>query len=224
MAEELAADLSRANADGVAPMAYVGGDPDAFARSWASARGVVRPRWRVVSTTLIALVAMVPGAAILLVMPLAMTSPWFIQMVDPNNPTLACFSAECPSAYWEAPSLLVGSVYALGIAAIYAGSLAAVSAWLRRDADPARLRTVRSTAVVLPIAMLCDGVLSRMFDDRWGHTAFVDGHWRPAHAWPVLFVVLLAITLAATRAWVVWRGRRPLVAPVPAIDAVPVGS
>ena len=63
MRDELVSDLAAAELDGVTAETYVGGDPPGFARAWGSARGVVRPRWRIGSTMAAAAVGTVPGAA-----------------------------------------------------------------------------------------------------------------------------------------------------------------
>ena len=200
LAAELRGDIDAAAEDGVDAMALVGGDPDAFARSWASARGAVRPRWRLGSTATAALLGMIPGAAILVVVPLAMTSSWFIAMAVPNNPS---------ATYWLPPAPLVAAVYGLGLVAIYSGALLAASAWLRRHGDPARPRTLRLLAMWLPVILVVDGVVSRAFDGAFGRSAHVDGHWRPLHMWPLLFIALLALGIAAVRWWAVHSARRP---------------
>ena len=209
MAAELRSDMDAAAADGIDAMSLVGGDPESFARAWASARGAVRPRWRIASTTFVALLGMLPGAAMIAVIPLAMTSPWFISMVDPNNPTLLCDQPWCGSARWYPPTALVWLVLGCALFAIYAGALLATSAWLRRHADPARPRSVRLLAVWLPVVFIVDGVVSWAFDGAYGRTAYVDGHWRPLHMWPLLFIALLAFGIAAVRWWAVHSARRP---------------
>ena len=202
MAAELQGDIDAASEDGVDAMTLVGGDPESFARAWASARGVVRPRWRLVSTVVASLLGMLPGTAMLVIVPLAMTSSWFVSMVDPSN---------ADSGYWYIPFPLLVLAYLVSLVVIYAGALLAVSTWLRRQADPARSRTVKLLAVCLPVVLLLDGVVSRTFDNAFGSTAYVDGHWRPTHMWPLLFLAILVVGLAAIRWWAVHsvRGSAP---------------
>jgi hypothetical protein len=208
MTAELRADIDAAGRDGVDPMALVGGDPEGFARSWASARGAVRPRWLIGSTSVLGLLGMLPGAAMMAVIPLAMTSPWFIYMVDPNNPTLACDGSWCGSPYWEPSTPVLWIAFGVALLAMYAGSLLAPSVWLRRNADPARPRTLKLLAIWLPVVFIVDGLVSRAFDGALGSSAYVDGHWRPTHMWPLLFGVLLAAGIAAIRWWAVGSMRR----------------
>jgi hypothetical protein len=203
MTAELRSDIAAAERDGVAAMTLVGGDPEGMARSWASARGAVRPRWRIGSTVLLCIIGMIPGAAMMAVIPLAMTSPWFIYMVDPNNPTLACQGDYCGSPYWNPPIAALWLAFGGSLLAMYAGALLAPSAWLRRHADPARPRTVKALAVGLPVLFLVDGVVSRAFDGAYGSTAYVDGHWRPTHMWPLLFALLFVVGVAGIRWWAV---------------------
>jgi len=210
MAEELTADLASAEHDGVTPMSYVGGDPDGFARAWASARGVVRPHWRVASTTTVALLAVVPAAAMMLLIPLAITSPWFINIVQPNNPTLYCppqYAGACGDAYLDFPVWLVWLACGLALLAGYAFVLLAVSAWLRRCADPARIATTKLLAVTLPLGVVIDGLISYAFDAAYGRGT-VDGHISYTHSWPVVFTLVLVALLAATRWWAVRPQRR----------------
>ncbi|MCZ3389163.1 MAG: hypothetical protein LH645_08600 [Actinomycetia bacterium] len=106
MTDELRGDLQSARADGITAMTMVGGDPDGFARSWAASRGLVRPKWQIASTTLVAALAMVPGAAMMLVVPLAVTSSWFIEIFDPTRayyPGSRAGRGTSGTTYWDLP-------------------------------------------------------------------------------------------------------------------------
>lgn len=212
MSDELDGDLQSAGADGVTAMSLVGGDPDGFARSWAASRGWVRPKWRIISTTLIAALAMVPGAAMMLVVPLAMTSSWFVEIVDPSSayyPGSRAGRGTSGTAYWDVPMWVVLALYALAIAVGYTGALLATSAWLRRWSDPARLRTVRLLAWTLPFGALVAGVLARAVD-AVSPMRVIDGRTPYLTSWPTVFIVLVVLTLAGTRAWAVRSERQKL--------------
>ena len=210
MSEELAADLESARVDGIAAEAFVGGDPVGFARAWASARGVVRPRWRIASTVSAAAVGTLPGAAVALMLGLAVTSPWFIQMVDPDNGTLFCLAPEnCGDAYLALPTPVVAGWYLLALLVAVSGALVTVSAWLRWCADPARRLTLQAILVIGPFGALIAGALARIFDSVWG-PATVDGHFRILHAWPTVFIVMMLGLVGAARWWAVKRSRTGL--------------
>ena len=210
MSQELAADLESAYADGVAAEAFVGGDPVGFARAWASARGVVRPRWRIASTVSAAAVGKLPGAAVAFMLGLAVTSPWFIEMVDPGNATLVCPVPEnCGGPYLTLPMPVVAGWYLLALLVGVGGALVAVSAWLRWCADSARRLTLRAILVVGPVGALVAGALARIFDSAWG-PATIDGYFRILHAWPTVFIVMMLGFIGAARWWAVKRSRAGL--------------
>lgn len=207
MSQELAADLDSAQADGIAPETFVGGDPVGFARAWASARGAIRPRWRIASTVLAATVGTLPGAAVAFMLALAATSPWFIEMVDPTNPTLTCpRNSGCGSPYLNLPTWALSVWYFLALIVAVAGALLTVSAWLRRCADSARPLTLRVLLVAGPVGALIAGLVARLFDEAWG-PATVDGHFRLAHAWPTVFVLMMWVIVGGCRWWSVWWSR-----------------
>lgn len=211
MTDELDGDLQSAEADGITAMSMVGGDPDGFARSWAASRGLIRPKWRVGSTTVVASLAMVPGAAMMLVVPLAVTSPWFIEIVNPDDafPATRVGRGSYSTNYLDLPLWVVLALYGLAIAVGYTGALLATSAWLRRWSDPARLRTVRLLACTLPVGALAAGFAAQAYDDAWGRGR-VDGQISLVNSWPIVFVVILVAVIAATRAWAVRVERRRL--------------
>ncbi|GAA5023007.1 hypothetical protein GCM10025734_79770 [Kitasatospora paranensis] len=140
MAEELAADLAAAAADGRSAAEYVGGDAVALARTWAAARGLVRPRMTLLPVAAAAVLGALPGGFTGLFWAFAPGSafPSFLL----GHPTAA---GALPQPAWAAVALYLASA-----AAGYAGSLAAVSAVLRHRADPCRRPTVRALAAALP--------------------------------------------------------------------------
>lgn len=208
MADELDGDLQSAAADGITAMSMVGGDPDGFARSWAASRGLVRPKWRLASTTFVAAIAMIPGAAMMLVVPLAITSEWFIEIVNPGGTVSDTQSrrGSYSTNYLDLPLWVVLALYGLAIAVGYTGALLATSAWLRRWSDPARLKTLSLLAWTLPFGALTAGVAARIYDDAWGR-GMVDGRTSLVNSWPVVFVVIVLGVVAGTRAFAV-RGER----------------
>lgn len=151
---ELAADLAEAAADGRPALDYVGGDPAGLARSWASARGAVRPRLRLLGVTAAGLVAMVPGASfglLLVVAPSSMALNDLLlsgrgSMVSEENGMVTFTYAV------EPPAWAVLSWYLLAALFAYGGGLAAVSAVLQAAGDVARRPTLRLLAAVLPVA------------------------------------------------------------------------
>jgi hypothetical protein len=224
MTDELDGDLQSARADGISAMTMVGGDPDGFARSWAASRGLVRPKWRIASTTVVAALAMVPGAAMMLVVPLAVTSPWFIEMVNPTMglPEPTQRRGTSGTNYLDLPLWVVLTLYGLAIAVGYIGALLAASAWLRRWSDPARLTTVQLLAWTLPFGALVAGVVARAFDEAWGR-GIVDG--APPFlltSWPTIFVVIVVAALAGTRTWAVRSERQKLRPAAPPVEALTV--
>lgn len=202
MRDQLAADLAEAEGDGVSAEAFVGGDPAGFARAWASARGVIRPRWRIVSTVVMATLGALPGVAVAFALPLAVTSGWLIDMVDPDNASLNCdVDPICGNPYLNVPDW-VASWYLVALIISVLGSLAAVSAWLRRCADPARRRTLTAIAIGGPMAALLAAIAARIYDEAWGSWG-VDGHRYILREWPSVFVVLMLASLGALRWWAV---------------------
>lgn len=207
MADELAADLADARSDGVLPVAFVGGDPAGFARAWASARGAVRPRYRILSTTAVALVAMLPAAFVAMFVPLASTSWWFIQIVQPRNQSLFCDTpislGGCAQPMLEDIGVFWAGGYALAASVAWCGALLGASAWLRRVADSARTRTLRALAVALPVGAIVGLALAAF----WMRDSSANSSWRTNVGWPLLVVLVIALTIAGTRLWVV-RGFR----------------
>lgn len=209
MTDELDDDLQSAEADGITAMSMVGGDPDGFARSWAASRGLIRPKWRVGSTTVVASLAMVPGAAMMLVGPLAATSWWFAEMVGASPDTQGRRSSGSYGTVLEPPIWGILALYGLAIVVGYIGALLATSAWLRRWSDPARLRSVRLLAWTLPVGALLAGLAAEAIDRAQFRSA-VTGQAAPMISWPTAFVVIVAASVAGARAWAVRSERRKL--------------
>ncbi len=221
MSDELDGDLQSAQADGITSMTMVGGDPDGFARSWAASRGLVRPKWRIVSTTLVAALAMVPGAAMMLIGPLAATSWWFAEMVGASPDSQGRRSAGNYGTVLEPPIWGILALYGLAIVVGYIGALLATSAWLRRWSDPARLRTVRLLAWTLPVGALIAGLAAEAVD-RAQFRAAVTGQTAPLISWPTAFVVIVIATVAGTRAWAVRSERQKLASSPEPVEAFAV--
>jgi hypothetical protein len=139
MAAELEADLAAAWDDGVSPEEYVGGDAQAFARAWATERGVVEPRARLASTVLAALAGAVPGAGFALFVAYGLSSTGMADILGDGGQVLTL------------PLVALLVLYGLGAVFAYAGALAAVAGVLRWRLDPAASRTVRSLASMLPV-------------------------------------------------------------------------
>lgn len=212
MVAELNDDLRQAAKAGIDPTEFLGGDPDGFARAWASERGVIRPRLRLASTTVAATASMLPGAAFAAVLPLLATSEWGLSALvevfpgQRDNTNLDCLTgprtaAVCGSASWDTPMWFIAVWYAIAIGIVCVGALGGSSAWLRRCADPLRLRTLRWIAVALPAAGLAVGACLAFLDKTNSRSRLAD-LWIPVIAFTTI------ATVFAARALVVTRGRR----------------
>jgi hypothetical protein len=147
MLAELDADLVAAAEEGVRPENYVGADPRAFAIEWAEARGLVRPRLRLLSTSAAALAGALPGAGFALFAAYGLSSAAIGDIF--GAPVRVGENAY--QNYFEPPAWLILGLYALGALFAYAGALASVSGVLRWWLDPARARTQRLLAATLPL-------------------------------------------------------------------------
>lgn len=153
---ELCQDLQSAQADGRDPDDYVGGDPRGLARTWAAARGLVRPRHRLLGVAVAGLCGMVPGAGLAVLAITLPSSLVFNDMVGNARfiQSEAASGGGVSTSYHYLPLLnplvyLTAYVLALIIAAL--GAVTAVSAFLRIVGDPARLSTVRALCWSLPL-------------------------------------------------------------------------
>lgn len=211
MADELRSDLQHVAEAGVGPAEFLGGDSDTFARTWASERGVVRPRFRLASTTIVAAAAMLPGAGFAAVLPLLSTSEWGLTALVKAFPSqraktnLDCLLGPttvggCSSPSWDTPAWLIAGWYATGVAIAFFGALAGSSAWLRRCGDPLRPTTLRWIAAALPTVGLTVGAMLAVLDKSDLRPGVGDGIWAPILAFSAVGAVFLARTAAVLRA------------------------
>ena len=159
MASELAADLASAAEDGVDPWSYVASDPKGFASGWAEARGLVRPRRRILTTAVAAVLGAIPGAFFGLFVAYGLSSDAFAEIFGDE----VHVGGDLYETVFEPPELLLLALYALGGVIAYAGALAAVAAILRWRLDPAASPTVRLLAALLPAALVAAVVASMAF-------------------------------------------------------------
>ena len=159
MAAELAADLASASEDGVDPRSYVANDPEGFASGWAEARGLVRPRRRILTTGVTAVLGAIPGAFFGLFVAYGLSSDTFAEIFGEEVPV----GENLYMYVFDPPELLLLALYAVGGAIAYAGALAAVAAILRWRLDPAAGATVRLLAALLPAAVAAAVAASIVF-------------------------------------------------------------
>lgn len=146
MAEELQAELIAATAEGVPAMAFVDGDPAGFAHAWASARGVVRGRRRLIRICVGAFVGAIPGALTGLFVAYGVGSTEFARLFQDRTTANGIGDANLSLPTW-----LVLPLYMMSGLLSYLGALAAVSAALRSVDDPARPSTARRLRSALPV-------------------------------------------------------------------------
>jgi hypothetical protein len=139
MAGELEADLEAAEEAGMDPLRYVGGDAEAFATAWAQERGVVRPRLRLLTTALAALIGAVPGAGFGLFVAYGMSNPAMKEILgfDLGRHTTAILA-----------------LYAAGALFACVGAVAVVGGWLSWRADLAASPTVRRLLTAVPLGAI----------------------------------------------------------------------
>ena len=156
MADELRADLATAAADGVAATDFVGGDPAGLAREWASARGLVRGRRRLIRIGVASLVGALPGASMGLFVAYGLSSEAFGRLFHNSRATFEYGAGEYgqANAYIDLPSWLILALYVVSGSLSYLGVVAAVSAALRRVDDPDRAATLRRLRWAAPIGIL----------------------------------------------------------------------
>lgn len=148
MAAELEADLGAAAAEGMSATSVIGSDVRGFAAAWALERGVVRPRLRLVSTALAALVGAVPGAGFGLFVAYGLSSEAMGSILGAGNVRVGDTSYQAPLLL---PTWLLLVLYTLGAVFAYGGAVGAVAAVLHWRFDPAFARTVRSLVTTLPV-------------------------------------------------------------------------
>ncbi|MEN9505339.1 MAG: hypothetical protein RI958_1265 [Actinomycetota bacterium] len=211
MLDELDADIRELVASDGDPRALVGDDVRAFARDWAESRGAVRPRWRLSSTTIAAIVGVVPAVLFAAVLPLIGTSAWAIELLVRVFPgqraetNLDCAGdavTTCPSPTWTPSLWLIALWFAVALALGFAGAVFAASTWLRRLDDPAVEQTRRNLLLLMPIGALIFGVPMVWFNQTYPGTTFGDGGWVIAVATGAVLVI------SGARAWAVAATRR----------------
>jgi hypothetical protein len=213
MARELRADLEAAAGAGVDAQAYVGGDAAGLARAWASARGLVRPRYHLVGCMAVALLVVVPMVFAASFIYIAVTSAFVADIVSPGWDLVRPGPFDGDGAVRPFVSiplpLFVGWYVAAAVAGV-AGILLGVGAYLRLWADPARRDTVRALAVVLlPAAAVAGFAVAGVSKALEGYRSTPVGQV----AQYATFVVVLVAFVGATRAIVVLaRRRRPATA------------
>ncbi len=139
LAAELDADLADAAADGVSADAYVGQDPELFARRWAIERGLARPRLRLVTTALAAVLGAIPGASFGLFAVYGLSSEAFGRTFGED----VRVSVDNWAPYFEPPGWLILTLYSLAGLFAAAGALLAARAVLTLQRDLAVARTTR---------------------------------------------------------------------------------
>jgi hypothetical protein len=171
MAAELEDDLAKAAAEGREPEEYVGADARLFAREWASARGLVRARLRLVTTIGAAVVGALPGAAFALFAAYGLSSPAIGDMF--GSPVRVGENAY--QNYFEAPVWLILPLYVLGALFACGGALAGASAVLAWRLDPIRASTRRLLVAALPLGTGAAVAATILFasTQRFGTTASV---------------------------------------------------
>lgn len=147
MAAELEADLAAAAEEQVSPAEYVGRDARVLAAQWASARGLVRPRLRVASAAVAAVVGAIPGASLGLFAAYGLSSQAIADMI--GSPVQVGERSYVNS--YTPPDWLLLSLYALALVFAYAGAVAAVAGFLRWRLDTLAQPTARLLAAALPL-------------------------------------------------------------------------
>ncbi|WP_420082600.1 hypothetical protein ACN6AT_36855 (plasmid) [Streptomyces sp. JL4002] len=158
MAEELAADLTAAALDGKDVSAYIGGDVDSLAASWAVERGLFFPQPRLKETAL----AAAKGAAL---PALAATAFWFIGWSGALDPSYESLVTTPGGVRWEIrkspdpglPLMWVG----WGMCALSAFFMVrrAVATRLQRLLAPAHEATVRALTIAFPLIILAGALI-----------------------------------------------------------------
>jgi hypothetical protein len=207
MSDELASDLEAAAAEGVEPQEYLGGDAAGVARSWASSRGLVRPRFHVVGVMAVSLLVTIPMLFAASYIYVATTSAYVADLFRPGwdwaQP--GPFDGDgTVRPFVTVPLWLFVGWYVVAAIAGAAGILLAVSAYLRRWADPARVDTIRALAVVLlPAAVVAGFAVAGVSKALAGFNGTLAGQVAQYATFTLVFVALAG----ATRAVVVLRSR-----------------
>lgn len=216
MSEELRSDLIAAEAEGVAPQEYLGGDAAGVARAWASSRGLVRPRYHVIGVMAVALLVTVPMLFAASYIYLASTSAYVADLFNPGWDMVEPAPYDGDGAvrpFVSVPLWLFLGWYIAAAVAGAAGVVLGVSAYLRRWADPARVTTLRVLAVMLlPAAVAAGFAVAGVSKALGGDNGLLRGQVAQYSTFTLVFVALVG----ATRAAVVVRSRTRR--PSPAAD------
>ncbi|MEI8058270.1 MAG: hypothetical protein WCI29_12780 [Actinomycetes bacterium] len=208
MLDELANDLRAAAEAGVTPQSYVGGDAAGMARAWAAARGLVRPRFHVLGVVLITLLVTVPLMFAASYIYVASTSAYVADLLRPGWDLVQLGPADGVGTIRPRvtfPLWFFLGWYVLAVLVGLGGILLALSAYLRRWADPARLATLKVVAVaVVPSALVAAFAVAGVSKALAGQNGTLAGQV----AQYVTFATVFAIGIGATRALVVTALRR----------------
>jgi hypothetical protein len=207
MSEELRSDLVAAAAEGVAAQEYLGGDAAGVARAWASARGLVRPRFHVVGVMVVALLVTIPTLFAASYIYVASTSAYVADLFRPGWDWVQPGPYDGDGAvrpFVSVPLWLFVGWYVAAALAGAAGILLGVSAYLRRWADPVRVTTLLVLAVVLlPAAVAAGFAVAGVSKALDGYNGTLAGQVAQYSTFTVVFVAFVG----ATRAAVVLRSR-----------------
>jgi hypothetical protein len=207
MSDELRADLAAATSEGVDPQEYLGGDAAGVARAWASARGLVRPRYHVVGVMVVALLVTIPMLFAASYIYVASTSAYVADLFRPGWDWVEPGPYDGDGAvrpFVSVPLWLFVGWYIAAAVAGATGILLGVSAYLRRWADPVRVTTLRALAVVLlPAAVVAGLAVAGVSQALAGYNGSLAGQVAQYSTFTVVFVACVG----ATRAAVVLRGR-----------------
>lgn len=205
LAAELSADLDQASADGIDPVAYVG-DARELALDWATARGLVAARPRLLTAALAAMAGALPGAAVALFAAYGLSSTGLARLA---GLPVFCVDAACTVTeqrdVFDPPVWLLLLFYGTGALFASAGAVAAVAALLRRHLDPAIDATIRllvravpaGTVVVLVAAIGVAAIADLPTDGPLVAVAII----------AVPAALSLTVALARLRAVRAWRSR-----------------
>lgn len=221
MCEELRADLEAAEAEGVGPQEYLGGDAAGVARAWASARGLVRARFHVLGVMIVALLVTVPMLFAASYIYVASTSAYVADLFRPGWDWVEPGPYDGDGVvrpFVSVPLWLFVGWYVVAALAGAAGILLGVSAYLRRWADPVRLTTLRALVVVLlPAAVAAGFAVAGVSKALDGYNGTLAGQVAQYSTFTVVFVAFVGLTRAVVVARS--RARRPSPSPDLAVPA-----
>lgn len=155
MAAELDSDLQEAERDGINARDYVAGDPSTFARRWAEQRDLVRPRYQLAITGLLAVLGGIPGAGLGLFFAYGLSSDTFTEMF--GRTVTQADGARSFEAF-SPPAPLILSLYALAGLCVAVGAVIAVRSYLAwRDDAALRETTLHLLIGAIPAVALGAG-------------------------------------------------------------------